>query len=187
MPERIETVIIGGGQAGLAMSYHLSELGREHIILERGRIAERWRTERWDSLASQFPNWMLRLPGYAYAGDDPDGFMAPRRCGALHRPRSPRFPDAVSRFHWQRTSSPRTAIRIPTSCLRAASLWSAPERPVIRLPTISCKAAGRMPVRWPSPAGSSPLSRQGFRMVAGQDGIGRADCGERPRGRTPPF
>jgi putative flavoprotein involved in K+ transport len=75
MPERIETVVIGGGQAGLAMSYHLSELGREHIILERGRIAERWRTERWDSLAFQFPNWMLRLPGYAYAGDDPDGFM----------------------------------------------------------------------------------------------------------------
>lgn len=75
MPERIETVIIGGGQAGLAMSYYLGQLGREHIILERGRVAERWRTERWDSLAFQFPNWMMRLPGYAYAGEDPDGFM----------------------------------------------------------------------------------------------------------------
>lgn len=75
MPERIETVIIGGGQAGLAMSYHLSQLAREHIILERGRIAERWRSERWNSLRFQFPNWMLRLPGYAYDGDDPDGFM----------------------------------------------------------------------------------------------------------------
>ena len=52
MTESIETVIVGGGQAGLAMSYHLQRLGREHIVLERGRIAERWRSERWDSLAS---------------------------------------------------------------------------------------------------------------------------------------
>jgi putative flavoprotein involved in K+ transport len=75
MREQVETVIIGGGQAGLAMSYYLGQLGREHIVLERGRVAERWRTERWDSLAFQFPNWMMRLPGYAYAGDDPDGFI----------------------------------------------------------------------------------------------------------------
>ena len=75
MPEQIETVIIGGGQAGLAMSYHLGQLGREHIVLERGRIAERWRSERWDSLAFQFPNSMIRLPGYAYEGDEPEGFM----------------------------------------------------------------------------------------------------------------
>ena len=50
MAEQIETVIIGGGQAGLGMSYYLRQLGREHIILERGRVAERWRSERWDSL-----------------------------------------------------------------------------------------------------------------------------------------
>lgn len=75
MPEQIETVIVGGGQAGLAMSYHLRQLGREHIILERGRIAERWRSERWDSLTFQLPNWMMKLPGYSYEGDDPDGFM----------------------------------------------------------------------------------------------------------------
>jgi putative flavoprotein involved in K+ transport len=75
MPERIETVIIGGGQAGLAMSYHLGQLAREHIVFERGRVAERWRSERWNSLMFQFPNWMMRLPGHTYAGDDPDGFM----------------------------------------------------------------------------------------------------------------
>lgn len=57
------------------MSYHLAKLGREHIVLERGRIAERWRSERWDSLTFQFPNSMIRLPGYAYEGDEPQGFM----------------------------------------------------------------------------------------------------------------
>jgi len=69
-----ETVIVGGGHAGLALSYHLGRLGRPHVILERGRVAERWRSERWDSLMFQFPNWSLRLPGQDYSGDDPDGF-----------------------------------------------------------------------------------------------------------------
>jgi putative flavoprotein involved in K+ transport len=75
--ERIETVIVGGGQAGLAMSYHLGQLGREHVILERARVAERWRSERWDSLCFQAPNWNMRLPGFAHHAADPDGF-APR-------------------------------------------------------------------------------------------------------------
>ncbi|WP_454753772.1 NAD(P)-binding domain-containing protein [Cupriavidus necator] len=72
--ERVETVIIGGGQAGLAMSYHLGQRGREHLVLERARVAERWRSERWDSLHFQFPNWSLALPGQDYAGDEPEGF-----------------------------------------------------------------------------------------------------------------
>ena len=75
MPESIETIVIGGGQAGLAMSYHLTRVGRPHVVLERGRVAERWRSERWDSLAFQFPNWMLRLPGHPYSGNAPDDFM----------------------------------------------------------------------------------------------------------------
>jgi putative flavoprotein involved in K+ transport len=75
MPESTETIVIGGGQAGLAMSYHLILLGRPHVVLERGRVAERWQSERWDSLAFQFPNSMLRLPGHAYSGNAPDGFM----------------------------------------------------------------------------------------------------------------
>jgi len=74
MIERIETVVVGGGQAGLAMSHHLRERGCEHVVLERARVAERWRTQRWNSLMFQLPNWSLELPGHAYAGDAPDDF-----------------------------------------------------------------------------------------------------------------
>ena len=69
-----DIVVIGAGQAGLAMSAVLQQHGREHVVLERGRIGGRWRTERWDSLRFQFPNWSLEMPGYAYSGEDPDGF-----------------------------------------------------------------------------------------------------------------
>ena len=74
MPERHDTVVIGGGQAGLAMSTVLQRHGREHVVLERRRVGERWRTERWDSLRFQFPNWSIQLPSYSYRGDDLDGF-----------------------------------------------------------------------------------------------------------------
>jgi putative flavoprotein involved in K+ transport len=72
--ERIETVVIGGGQAGLTMSHCLSQRGMTHVVLERHRIAERWRSERWDSLRFQFPNWAMRLPDFHYSGDDPDSY-----------------------------------------------------------------------------------------------------------------
>src|SRR5262249_4715655 len=75
MAESVETIVIGGGQAGLAMSYHLTRAAHEHVVLERGRVAERWHSERWESLAFQFTNSLLRLPGHVYAGDAPDDFM----------------------------------------------------------------------------------------------------------------
>jgi putative flavoprotein involved in K+ transport len=70
-----ETVIIGAGQAGLALSRHLTEHGSEHLLLEGGRVGERWYSERWDSFALLTPNWHTRLPGWSYRGPDPDGFM----------------------------------------------------------------------------------------------------------------
>ena len=72
---RTDVVIVGGGQAGLAMSRCLSDQRIEHVVFERGQVAERWRRERWDSLRLLTPNWMTRLPGFQYEGPDPDGFM----------------------------------------------------------------------------------------------------------------
>src|SRR6476469_3863791 len=71
----IDTLVIGAGHAGLAVSRLLTEAGREHVVLDRGRVAERWRSERWDSLHLLSPRWMTRLPGWRYRGPDQDGFM----------------------------------------------------------------------------------------------------------------
>ena len=75
--QKVETLIVGGGQAGLAMSAHLGQRGLPHLILERHRIAERWRSERWDSLVANGPAWHDRFPPQEFAGLDPDAF-APR-------------------------------------------------------------------------------------------------------------
>ncbi len=72
--ERIETLVIGGGQAGLTMSHRLKQRGLKHLVLERHRIAERWRSERWDGLKFQFPNWSVRLPDFSFPHSDPDAF-----------------------------------------------------------------------------------------------------------------
>ena len=104
--EKVETLIVGGGQAGLMISAQLSQRGRSHLIVERHRIAERWRTERWDALHANGPAWHDRFPDLPIAGVDPEGFAtrdqmvdyftayaahiaAPIRCGvdvtSLHR------------------------------------------------------------------------------------------------------
>jgi len=85
----IACVVIGAGHAGLAMSRCLSERGIDHVVLERGEVANSWRTERWDSLRLLTPNWQSRLPGYGYEGNDPDGFRT--------MPELIRFLDAYAR------------------------------------------------------------------------------------------
>jgi putative flavoprotein involved in K+ transport len=71
---RTASVIIGAGHAGLAMSRCLSDRSIDHVVLERGEVANSWRTERWDSLRLLTPNWQSRLPGFGYEGEDLDGF-----------------------------------------------------------------------------------------------------------------
>jgi putative flavoprotein involved in K+ transport len=75
-PSFIDTLIVGAGQAGVAMSEHLSKLGVPHLVLERERIAERWRTGRWDSLVANGPAWHDRFPGLEFDGLDPDAFAS---------------------------------------------------------------------------------------------------------------
>src|SRR6202000_1517608 len=70
----IDVLVVGAGQAGVAMSEHLNGYGVPHLVLERHRIAERWRSERWDSLVANGPAWHDRFPGMAFSDLDPDSF-----------------------------------------------------------------------------------------------------------------
>lgn len=74
--EQVDTLIIGGGQAGLALSEHLGKAGVPHLVLERHRIAERWRSERWDSLVANGPAWHDRFPSLEFDGISPDSFAS---------------------------------------------------------------------------------------------------------------
>jgi putative flavoprotein involved in K+ transport len=77
MLHRIDTVIVGGGQAGLAISYYLTQEGREHVVLERApAVANAWRNQRWDSFTLVTPNFQVRMPGAEYEGSHPYGFMS---------------------------------------------------------------------------------------------------------------
>ena len=75
MSNTIDTVVIGAGHAGLAVSHLLGRAGRDHVVVDRGRLAEAWRSERWDSLRLLTPRWMTRLPGWRYTGLGQEGFM----------------------------------------------------------------------------------------------------------------
>jgi len=72
--KHFDVVVIGGGQAGLGVGYHLRAAGRKFVIFERGRVGETWRSQRWDSFAVNTPNWANCLPGNKYDGEEPDGF-----------------------------------------------------------------------------------------------------------------
>src|SRR5215472_5140933 len=77
MSTYIDTVVVGGGQAGLAISYYLRQQGREHVVLERApAVANAWRNQRWDSFSLVTPNFQVRMPGAEYKGSNPYGFMS---------------------------------------------------------------------------------------------------------------
>jgi len=75
LTEKIDTVVVGAGQAGIAMSEHLSNANIPHLVLERSRIAERWRSERWDSLVANGPAWHDRFPNMEFPDFDPMGLL----------------------------------------------------------------------------------------------------------------
>jgi putative flavoprotein involved in K+ transport len=71
----LPVIVIGGGQAGLSVSASLKDRGIAHLVLEKNRIAHAWRTQRWDAFCLVTPNWQCQLPGFAYSGSEPNGFM----------------------------------------------------------------------------------------------------------------
>ncbi len=87
----LDAIVVGAGQAGLATSYWLQQRGLSHVVLERGRIGESWRSQRWDSFVLNTPNALSVLPGAPYAGDDPEGFWTSEELLARYR-------DYVARF-----------------------------------------------------------------------------------------
>jgi putative flavoprotein involved in K+ transport len=93
LSHKIDTVVVGGGQAGLAISYYLSQEGRDHVVLERApAVADAWRNQRWDSFTLVTPNFQVRMPGAEYSGSDPYGFMPLAEVVKY-------FDDYVERFH----------------------------------------------------------------------------------------
>ena len=84
MPDtNTNTIVIGAGQAGLAASRLLTAANHEHVVIERGRVGERWLSASWDSLRLLTPNWMTRLPHWAYSGPEPDGYMTAAQAAAF--------------------------------------------------------------------------------------------------------
>lgn len=76
--DHVPVIIVGAGQAGLSMSYHLAARNIRHLLLERAHAGHAWREQRWDSFCLVTPNWQCQLPGHPYSGNDPDGFMVKR-------------------------------------------------------------------------------------------------------------
>ncbi|WP_455286250.1 MSMEG_0569 family flavin-dependent oxidoreductase [Cupriavidus necator] len=74
-PRHYGVIIVGGGQAGLSISYFLKQAGIDHLLIEKHTVTHTWRTQRWDAFCLVTPNWQCALPGYPYQGDDPHGFM----------------------------------------------------------------------------------------------------------------
>ena len=75
LPAHVPVAVVGGGLAGLSISWHLVQRGVEHVVLERETVAHEWVDARWDTFCLVTPNWQCQLPGWPYRGDDPDGFM----------------------------------------------------------------------------------------------------------------
>ena len=140
-PSPPQLVVVGAGQAGLAVSHELERAEVDHVVLERGKVAQRWR-DRWNSFCLVTPNWSIRLPGAAYEGDDPDGFLARDavvdHLGAYaRRLRAPCTRGSTS------TRSPRAARRLPARHLRRRAAGRHRRAVHRRLPAAAHDAARR--------------------------------------------
>ena len=187
----VTTVVIGAGHAGLAASRCLSERSIDHVVLERGEVANSWRRERWDSLRLLTPNWQSRLPGYRYDGADPDGYMTmargdrrssralprcrARRCARTPPSRRCRRTDAG--YHVATTNGD---LRCRTVVL-ASGACNVPSVPALRQavpPSIAVLHAVRLPQSRPA----ARRRRAGRRRVGHRRAARRRDPPLRPAG-----
>lgn len=180
--EVVDTLVIGAGQAGIAMSEHLSACGVPHLVLERHRIAERWRSERWDSLVANGPAWHDRFPGMEFAGMDPDAF-APKEGVADYFVDYARKIGAPIRCGVEvkdvRRNPGRPGFRVETSegVIEAASVVAATgpfQRPVI--PAVVPESAGIMQMHSNAYRNPAQLPEGAVLVVgAGSSGVQIAD------------
>ena len=125
----VDVVVIGAGHSGLAMSSFLADAAIDHVVLERGEIANSWRRERWDSLRLLTPNWQSRLPGYRYSGPDPRRLHDDAGGHRVHRPLRPAHRRAGARAHHGDLGATSTMAAIGSSRIAAngaAARWSSP-------------------------------------------------------------
>ena len=115
--------LIGAGQAGLAVSRCSASAGVDHVVLERGRVGERWRAATWQSLRLLTPNWLSRLPGWSYAGPDPDGFMTAGEVAGYLGGYAASLPAPV--VEHAEVRSVRRQRRSPTAVVTGAGTWTA--------------------------------------------------------------
>ncbi len=177
--QEIEVLVVGAGQAGVAMSEHLNGYRVPHLVLERHRIAERWRSERWDSLVANGPAWHDRFPGLEFAGLDPDRFAAKEQVADYFAAYAEKI-GAPIRCGVEVTSVRSTCqARLPRARPRTASstraTWSRrPARSGSRvIPPSSPPTAGVLqpPLQLPQPRAAAHRDRPGGwrRLLRGAD------------------
>ena len=170
----VPVVIVGAGHAGLAMSQRLTERSIDHVVLERGEVANSWRTERWESLRLLTPNWHARLPGHRQHGDDPDGFMSVRE-----------VTDLIAGYARTIAAPVQSATIVTRVTALADGYEISTDRGVWRcaavvIATGACSVAVVPPIaaglpdrsRVRDPAGVSPPRRSGRRRRAGRRSVG---------------
>jgi putative flavoprotein involved in K+ transport len=157
---RATTVIVGAGHAGLAMSRCLAERSIDHVVLERGEVAHSWRTERWDSLRLLTPNWQSRLPGFAYDGDDPDGYRTmPETIAFIER-----YASAITAP--VRTHATVSAVRQSGEGYQVVSTQGAWQCDTVVLATGACNVAVVPAVAHAVPPGIATLTAAQYRNPA---------------------
>ena len=158
--ETVTTVVIGAGHAGLAASHFLSEQSVDHVVLERGEVANSWRRERWDSLRLLTPNWQSRLPGLRYEGPDPDGYMT-----------VPEVTEFIERFAKVSRAPVRTGTNVTSVRAAGDGYQVATDRGEIRCRTVviasgACNRPSVPPLADAVPAGVAQLTPFGYRDPA---------------------